>query len=35
MFLHVKQLKYLSEYTIWISFNNGTEGEVEKMKSIA
>lgn len=26
--LHVKSVKYLSEYKLWISFDDGTAGEV-------
>ena len=29
MFLHVIEAKYLRDYTIWLRFNNGTEGEVD------
>lgn len=26
--LHVKSVKYLSEYKLWVSFDDGTAGEV-------
>lgn len=29
MILHVAEAKYLREYTIWVRFNDGTEGEVD------
>lgn len=29
MFLHVKTAKYLKDYKIWLSFNDGFEGEVD------
>jgi hypothetical protein len=29
MILHVKEAKYLHDYVIWVSFNDGTEGEVD------
>ena len=29
MFLHVKEVKYLHDYVIWLRFNNGAEGEVD------
>jgi len=29
MFVHVEQAKYLNEYKIWLSFNDGAEGEVD------
>lgn len=28
MFLHVEDVKYLHDYTVWVRFNDGTEGEV-------
>ena len=28
MILHVKEVKYLRDYVIWIKFNDGIEGEV-------
>jgi len=28
MFIHVTQAKYQSDYTIWLSFNDGAEGEI-------
>jgi Protein of unknown function (DUF2442) len=27
--LHIRSAKYLSGYTIWLSFNDGTTGEVD------
>lgn len=29
MILHVKEAKYLHDYVIWVSFNDGLEGEVD------
>lgn len=29
MFLHVKEAKYLYDYTIWLRFNDGAEGEID------
>jgi hypothetical protein len=29
MFLHVKDAKYLHDYVIWLSFNDGAEGEID------
>jgi hypothetical protein len=29
MFLHVKEARYSHDYTIWLRFNNGAEGEVD------
>lgn len=29
MFLHVNEAKYLHDYTLWLRFNDGTEGEVD------
>jgi hypothetical protein len=29
MFLHVKNAKYLHDYVIWLSFNDGAEGEID------
>ncbi len=29
MFLHVEQAKYLDDYKVWLSFNDGVEGEID------
>jgi len=29
MFLHVREAKYLHDYTVWIRFNDGAEGEMD------
>jgi hypothetical protein len=29
MFLHVKKAKYLKDYKVWLSFNDGAEGEID------
>jgi hypothetical protein len=29
MFLHVKEARYLHDYTIWLRFNDGAEGEID------
>lgn len=34
MFLHVIKAKYLSEYKIWLEFNNGKEGIVNIDKEL-
>jgi len=29
MFVHVEHAKYIDEYKVWLSFNDGAEGEVD------
>lgn len=29
MFLHVTQAAYRNDYKVWLSFNDGTEGEID------
>ena len=29
MFTHVEQAKYIDDYKIWLSFNDGTQGEID------
>lgn len=29
MFLHVTQAAYCGDYKVWLSFNDGTEGEID------
>lgn len=29
MFLHVTEAKYLHDYTVWLRFNDGAEGEID------
>ncbi len=29
MFLHVKSAKYLDNYRVWLSYNNGSEGVID------
>ncbi|VFN01195.1 MAG: Protein of unknown function (DUF2442) [Candidatus Kentron sp. G] len=29
MFLHVTQAKYIHDYTVWLSFNDGAQGEID------
>ncbi len=29
MFIHVTKAKYLTDYKVWLSFNDGTEGEID------
>lgn len=29
MFIHVKQAKYCGDYKVWLSFNDGAEGEID------
>jgi len=29
MFMHVTQAKYRGDYKVWVSFNDGAEGEVD------
>ncbi|NKC12631.1 MAG: DUF2442 domain-containing protein [Gammaproteobacteria bacterium] len=29
MFLHVEQAKYIKDYRVWLSFNDGAEGEID------
>lgn len=32
--LHIKSAKYLSNFKIWVSFDDGTSGEVDLSKSL-
>jgi hypothetical protein len=34
MILHVKAAKYRHDYTIWVRFNDGAEGEVDLAKEL-
>jgi hypothetical protein len=29
MFIHVKEAKYINSYKVWLSFNDGTQGEID------
>ena len=29
MFTHVEQAKYINDYKVWLSFNDGAEGEID------
>lgn len=29
MFMHVEKAKYIDDYKIWLSFNDGAEGEID------
>ena len=29
MFIHVEEAKYISEYKVWLAFNDGAKGEVD------
>ena len=29
MFTHVTQAKYIDDYRVWLSFNDGAEGEID------
>ena len=29
MFIHVEQARYISGYKVWLSFNDGSEGEID------
>nr|VFJ88983.1 MAG: Protein of unknown function (DUF2442) [Candidatus Kentron sp. LFY] len=29
MFLHVVQAKYIDDYTVWLSFDDGVQGEID------
>lgn len=29
MFMHVTQAKYCGDYKVWLSFNDGAEGEID------
>lgn len=29
MFMHVTQAKYIADYRVWLSFNDGAEGEID------
>ena len=32
--LHIKSVKYISEYKIWVAFDDGTDGEVDLRDSL-
>lgn len=34
MILHIKEAKYLHDYTIWLRFNDGIEGEINLEKEL-
>jgi len=29
MFIHVEKAKYVKDYKVWLSFNDGSEGEID------
>lgn len=29
MFMHVTQAKYIEDYRVWLTFNDGAEGEID------
>ena len=29
MFIHVEDAKYIRDYTVWLSFNDGSQGEID------
>lgn len=29
MFMHVEKAKYIKDYKVWLSFNDGAEGEID------
>jgi len=29
VFLHVTQARYIDDYTVWLSFNDGAEGKID------
>ncbi len=29
MFIHVEKAKYVKDYKVWLSFNDGAEGEID------
>ena len=29
MFIHVEKAKYIDDYKVWLSFNDGAEGEID------
>nr|VFK45574.1 MAG: Protein of unknown function (DUF2442) [Candidatus Kentron sp. TC] len=29
MFLHVTQARYIDDYTVWLSFNDGAQGNID------
>lgn len=33
--LHIKSVKYISEYKIWVAFDDGTDGEVDLRDSLS
>lgn len=34
MFVHVTKAQYLENYTVWLAFNDGTEGRVDLMPEL-
>jgi len=34
MFLHVREAKYVRDYTIWLRFNDGAEGEIDLLSEL-
>lgn len=34
MFMHVTQAKYIGEYKVWLSFNDGAEGEINLVSEL-
>lgn len=35
MFMHVIQAKYIEEYKVWLSFNDGAEGEIDLISELS
>jgi len=34
MFIHVTQARYINEYKVWLSFNDGAEGEIDLVSEL-
>ena len=35
MLLHVREAKHLRDYVVWLRFNDGAEGEIDLLTSLA
>ena len=35
MFLHVEDAKHIRDYTVWLSFNDGSQGEVDLSQELS
>ena len=35
MFIHVEDAKYIRNYTVWLSFNDGSQGEIDLSQELS